>query len=45
MMVDIDHSRMRHFSSRLLFAGDSELFPYGPPGTRIALQVGQEYVS
>jgi two-component system chemotaxis response regulator CheY len=30
---------------RLLFARESEPFPYGHAGTRIALEVGQEYVS
>src|SRR4029077_10532436 len=29
-----------HFTSRLLFAGNSELFLYEHAGTRIALQVG-----
>jgi two-component system chemotaxis response regulator CheY len=44
-MVDNNHVCIRHLPIRLLFARESEPFPYGHAGTRIALQVGQEYVS
>src|SRR6185295_6138376 len=44
MLVDIDHARMSHLSSRLLIVGNSQLSPYKHAGTRIALHLGQEHV-
>jgi hypothetical protein len=44
-MVDTNHVCPRHFTTKLLFARESESFPHGHAGTRIAIHLRQEQVS